>query len=139
MAGSGRLGMINMVFYRCQAIHISCRLQIAKNVAIWPPLLHMYVNARLPLAGGLIKQTTAAADWSVLYSIFQCGRPDPYFTKFISRPDVKLILTVVPILPCLVHLLHLFIMFDNDMCGLHLQYIQRWIVCYLSLPLPLAH
>ena len=26
---------------------------------------HMYVNAPLPLAGGLIKQTTAAADWSV--------------------------------------------------------------------------
>ena len=26
---------------------------------------HMYVNAWLPLAGGLIKQTTAAADWSV--------------------------------------------------------------------------
>ena len=25
----------------------------------------MYVNVRLPLAGGLIKQTTAAADWSV--------------------------------------------------------------------------
>ena len=32
--------------------------------------MHMYVNAnaRLPSAGGLIKQTTAAADWSVLYS-----------------------------------------------------------------------
>ena len=25
----------------------------------------MYVNARFSLAGGLIKQTTAAADWSV--------------------------------------------------------------------------
>ena len=25
----------------------------------------MYVNGRFPLAGGLIKQTTAAADWSV--------------------------------------------------------------------------
>ena len=26
---------------------------------------HMYVNARLPLTGGLKKQTTTAADWSV--------------------------------------------------------------------------
>ena len=25
-------------------------------------VLHLYVNAHLPLAGGLIKQTTAAAD-----------------------------------------------------------------------------
>ena len=30
-------------------------------------VVHMYVNARLSLAGGLIKQTTAAADWSILY------------------------------------------------------------------------
>ena len=30
MAGSGRLGIMKMVFYRCQAIHISCQLQIAK-------------------------------------------------------------------------------------------------------------
>ena len=29
--------------------------------------MHMYVNACLPLAGGLIKQTTVAADWSLLY------------------------------------------------------------------------
>ena len=33
-------------------------------------VVHMYVNARLRLAGGLIKQTTAAADWSVFYSFF---------------------------------------------------------------------
>jgi len=26
---------------------------------------HMYVNASFPLTGGLIKQTTAAADWSL--------------------------------------------------------------------------
>ena len=30
-------------------------------------VVHIYVNARLPLVGGLIKQTTIAADWSVLY------------------------------------------------------------------------
>ena len=34
-------------------------------------VVHMYVNERLPLAGGLIKQTTAAADWSLLYSFFR--------------------------------------------------------------------
>merc|ERR1712099_44490 len=41
MAGSWRLGMMKMVFYRCQAIHISCPLQIAKNIAIWPHLINM--------------------------------------------------------------------------------------------------
>ena len=36
----------------------------------------MYVNARLPFAGGLIKQTTAAADWSVrLQRICRSIRP----------------------------------------------------------------
>ena len=27
-------------------------------------VVHMYVNVHLPLAGGLIKQTTMGADWS---------------------------------------------------------------------------
>ena len=31
--------MMKMVFYRCQAMHISCPLQIAKNIAIWPHLV----------------------------------------------------------------------------------------------------
>ena len=35
---------MKMVFYRCQAIHISCRLQIAKNIAIWPPLACMLLH-----------------------------------------------------------------------------------------------
>ena len=39
MAGYWRLGMMKMVFYRCQAIHISCRLQTAKNIAVWPYLM----------------------------------------------------------------------------------------------------
>ena len=38
----------------------------------------MYVNARLPLAGRLIKQTTAAADWSV-YLLSGCSRPYSVF------------------------------------------------------------
>ena len=32
-------------------------------------VLHLYVNAHLPLAGGLIKQTTAAADWSIFFAV----------------------------------------------------------------------
>ena len=32
-------------------------------------IVHMYVNALLPLAGGLIKQTTMAADWSVTFAV----------------------------------------------------------------------
>ena len=35
-----RLGMMKMVFYRCQAIHISCPLQIAEIIAIWPHLVN---------------------------------------------------------------------------------------------------
>ena len=41
---------------------------IVKLLTHWEQQMHcerMYVNARLPLAGGLIKQTTMAADWSV--------------------------------------------------------------------------
>ena len=32
-------------------------------------IVHMYVNALSLLAGGLIKQTTAAADWSVTFAV----------------------------------------------------------------------
>ena len=38
--------MMRMVFYRCQAIHISCPLQIAKNIAIWPHLGYTYTMAQ---------------------------------------------------------------------------------------------
>ena len=58
-------------------------------------VVHMYVNARLPLAGGLIKQTTMATDWSVLYSIFLVWSTGPLL-NFFGRPDEKLFLTVVP-------------------------------------------
>ena len=60
-------------------------------------VVHMYVNVRLPLAGGLIKQTTVDVDWSVLYSFFSVV--DRTLTNFFCRPDGKLFLTGVPILP----------------------------------------
>ena len=44
-------------------------------------VVHMYENARLPLAGGLIKQTSVAAD------------------HFFGRLDRNLFLTGVQILP----------------------------------------
>ena len=48
--------------------------------------------------GVLIKQTTTAANWSVFYSFFLVW-VDPVLI-FFGRPDGKLFLTGVPILPC---------------------------------------
>ena len=46
---------------------------------------HMYVNERLPLAGGLIKQTTAAADWSVRLQRICRSQCDYYLIQFLFR------------------------------------------------------
>ena len=65
-------------------------------------IVHMYVNVCLASAGGLIKQTIAAADWSLLYSFFRVV--DRTLTHFFSRLDGKLFLTSVPILPCFLNI-----------------------------------
>ena len=57
-------------------------------------IVHMYVNALLPLAGGLIKQTTMGADWSFFSVVNQT------LTHFFGRPDGKLFPSFLPILLC---------------------------------------
>ena len=55
-------------------------------------VVHMYVNVRLPLAGGLIKQTTMAL---LIFLVCSTGP----LLIFFGRPDGMVFLTVVPILP----------------------------------------
>ena len=76
-------------------------------------VVHMYVNVRLPLAGGLIKQTTTAADWSVLYSFFLVCSTRPLLI-FFGRPDGKVFLTVVPILPWFLVSILLWMIFTRE-------------------------
>ena len=54
---------MKMVFYRCQAMHISCPLQIAKNIAIWPHLICIdrYSDSMAGPRSGDIKWVTLCA------------------------------------------------------------------------------
>ena len=39
--------MMKMVFYRCQAIDISCPIQTVAIIAIWPHLMYMETQVQL--------------------------------------------------------------------------------------------
>ena len=53
------------------------------------------MRASLPLAGGLIRQTTVAADWSVFYSFFSVVNRTIANFFLVDRPDGKLFLKPV--------------------------------------------
>ena len=57
-------------------------------------IVHMYVNALLPLAGGLIKQTTMAADWSVTFAV-RVWSTIVHSVFAVQEPG-----NLLPIIPC---------------------------------------
>ena len=70
-------------------------------------VVHMYVNVRLPLAGGLIKQTTMAL---LIFLVCSTGP----LLIFFGRPDGMVFLTVVPILPWFLVSILLWMIFTRE-------------------------